>query len=72
MFWGELEFPIKAGGVRALVEGKAGRFSERGRRGAAVGWRVGTQTITHWVSLWDVIDALLLLLTGGDLHAVGQ
>lgn len=30
-------------------------------------WDTDKHTVTHWVSLWDVIDPFLLL-TGGNLH----
>lgn len=52
-----------------LMLGQLRGLSERGRQ-AGGGWGVtrGKCTITHWVSLWDVIDPFLLL-TGGNLHS---
>lgn len=68
-----MELP-KRGKSQSFARVTAERFSEVVGGGRLLvgrgGW--GTQTITHWVSLWDVIDTLLLLLTGGDLHTVGQ
>lgn len=36
-------------------------------RGLSERGRLGRHEVTHWVSLWDVIDPFLLL-TGGNLH----
>lgn len=43
-------------------------LSERGRQAEGGGRSdTGIHTVTHWVSLWDVIDPFLLL-TGGNLY----
>lgn len=42
-------------------------LSERGRASWVGRRHAGKHTVTHWVSLWDVINPLLLL-TGGNLY----
>lgn len=53
-----------------VVVGQLRGLTERGRQARRVGGRGGgtrANNVTHWVSLWDVIDPFLLL-TGGNLH----
>lgn len=50
-----------------MTAGQLRGLSERGRQAEGGWWDTGKHTVTHWVSLWDVIDPFLLL-TGGNLH----